>query len=87
MVWACIEKSKYICGQESDGDGDAGKKGEEYRNGGGWITSGTTCQSERELSGVEAQERVKWRRIIRSIVLKVENDAGEEEEECNHYAL
>ena len=28
VVWACIEKRRRICGQESDGDGGAGKKKE-----------------------------------------------------------
>ena len=26
MVWACIEKRRIICGQESHGDGGAGEK-------------------------------------------------------------
>ena len=28
MVWACIEKRRRICGQESGGDGRAGEKKE-----------------------------------------------------------
>ena len=28
MVWACIEKRRRICRQESDGDGGAGEKEE-----------------------------------------------------------
>ena len=37
-----------MCRQESDGDGGAGEKmrGEEVRNGGGWITSIKTCRRE-----------------------------------------
>ena len=53
---AYIEKRRRICGQEIEG--------EEDRSGGGLI-SGTTCR--RELSGENAQDRVKWRRLIRHI--------------------
>ncbi len=42
-----------------------GKEGEEDRSGGGWITSGTTCR--RGLSGEDAQDRAKWRCLIRHI--------------------
>ena len=28
MVWACIEKRRRVCGQESDGDGGDGEKKE-----------------------------------------------------------
>ena len=28
MIWACIEKRRRVCGQESGGDGGAGEKKE-----------------------------------------------------------
>ena len=66
MVWACIAKRRRIRRQESDGDGGAGgKEGEEDESGGGWIASGTTCR--RELSMEDAQDRAKWRCLIRHI--------------------
>ena len=66
VVWACIEKKRRICRQESDGDGGAGgKEGEEDRSGSGWITPGSNDMLERELSGEEAQ--YCWRLFIRYI--------------------
>ena len=42
-----------------------GKEGEEAQSGGGWTTSGTICRG--ELSGEDAQDRAKWRHLIRNI--------------------
>ena len=46
--------------------GYRGKEGDEDQSGGGWITSRTTCQ-ERELSGEEAHDGAKWKRLVRHI--------------------
>ena len=73
MVWACIEKRRRICRQESDGDGGAVGEGEEDRSRDGWMESGTTCQ--RELSGEEVQCRVKWKHRPQ---IKVGKDADED---------
>ena len=55
-------------------------KGEEDRIGCGWTTSGTTCWRE-NCQSEEAQDRVKWRRLIRNIdpQIKVGKDAEEED--------
>ena len=58
MVWACIEKRRRICPQESDGDGGAREKKE--------------SKTEEEVVG-QHQERqfslrqVQWRHLIRNI--------------------
>ena len=65
MVWACIEKKRRMCGQKSDGDGGAGKRrGRPKRR---WLDNIRNDLSEIELSGEEAQDPVKWRRLIRNI--------------------
>ena len=62
--WACIEKGRRIRRQESDG-GAGERKERKNKIGGGRTTSRTNCR--RELSGEEAQDRTKWRRLIRHI--------------------
>ena len=46
-----------------------------------WLDSTRNDLSERELSGEEAQDRVKWRRLVRHIDphIKVGKDAEEED--------
>ena len=46
----------------------------------GWLDNITNDLSERELSGEESQERIKWRRLIRNIdpTQKWEKDSEEE---------
>ena len=59
---ACIEKRR-MCGQESEGDGIAGEKirrrGRPKQR---WLDN-----FRNDLSGEEAQDRVKRRRLIRNI--------------------
>ena len=66
MVWACIEKRRRIRRQEIDGDGGAGekKRGSPKRR---WLDSIRNDLSERELSREDAQDRAKWRGLIRHI--------------------
>ena len=66
MVWACIRKRRRIRMQESDGDGGAGEK-RRGRSKMRWLDNIKNDLSERELSGEDAQDRAKWRRIIRHI--------------------
>ena len=63
MVWACIEKTRRIRREESDGDGGAGEKrrGRPKRR---WSDNIRNDLSERELSGEEVRDQVKWRRLI-----------------------
>ena len=67
MVWARIGKIRLIRRQESDGDGGVGKKKERKFQSGGRLDSIRNDLSERELSGEDAQDRVKWRSLIRHI--------------------
>ena len=66
MVWACIEKRRRIRREESDGDGGAGKK-KESKTKLGCLYNINNDLSERELSGEDAQDRTKWRCLIRDI--------------------
>ena len=66
MVWACIEKRRRIRREESDGDGGAGEK-KERKTKAGCLYNINNDLSERELSGEDAQDRAKWRRLIRDI--------------------
>ena len=61
-----MEKRRRIRGQESDGDGRAGERmrGRPKRR---CLDNIMNNLSERELSGEEAQDRAKWRRLIRNI--------------------
>ena len=43
------------------------KRGEEVRIASGWITSGTTCRRDLDMSGDETQCRINWKRLIRNI--------------------
>ena len=64
LVFACtIEKRKIMCGQESDGDGGAGKR-KRGRPKQRWLDNITNDLSERELSGEEAQYLAKLRRLV-----------------------
>ena len=58
MVWACIEKRRRICREESDGDGDVGEK-KESKTEQRWLDSIKNDLSERRLSGDYAQDRAK----------------------------
>ena len=53
MVWASIEKRRRICGQESDGDGCAGKQ-KERKSKQRWLENIRNDLSAGELSGKEA---------------------------------
>ena len=66
MVWACIEKRRRIHREESDGDGGAGEK-KARKTKARCLYNINNDLSERELSGEEAQDRTKWRRLIRDI--------------------
>ena len=66
MVWACIEKRRRITREESDGDGGAGEK-KERKTKPGCLYNINNDLSERELSGEDARDRTKWRRLIRDI--------------------
>ena len=63
MVWACIEKRRRIRREESDGDGGAGEK-KVRKTKAGCLYNINNDLSER---GDEAQDRTKWRRLIRDI--------------------
>ena len=69
MVWACIGKRRRISGQESYGDGGASLPGKRRpgRLKRRWLDNIRNDLSERELSEEEAQDRVKWRCLIRNI--------------------
>ena len=55
VVWACIEKRRRICRQESDGDGGAGEM-KERKTEGGWITSRKILVGERIVRGGSARQ-------------------------------
>ena len=68
MVRGCIETRRRLCGQESDiivmevpGKRRIGRRKQR------WLDNIKNNLSERELSEEEAQDRVKWRRLIRHI--------------------
>ena len=67
MVWACFEKRRRIRREESDGDGGAGEKKERKTKAEVVVDSIRNDLSERGLSEEDAQDRPRWRRLIRHI--------------------
>ena len=62
MVWACIEKTNTYR-QQSDGDGGADEKKERDSKAEVVGQHQKRLVGERELSGEDAQDRAKWRRL------------------------
>ena len=65
-LWACIENRRRIRREESDGDGGAGGK-KERKTKAGCLYNTNNDLSDREVSGEDAQDRTKWRRLIRDV--------------------
>ena len=67
MVWTCFEKRRRIRREENDGDGGAGEKKERKTKAEVVVDSIRNDLSERGLSEEDAQDRPRWRRLIRHI--------------------